>query len=73
MERDKTVPTVLRLLELSEIFQCEVTDLLTESSQRAVDQAKTLENLLNHLSLNERVELLNLVERMVKWKKGTKI
>lgn len=73
MERGTTVPTVLRLVELAEIFQCEVADLLTETSTRSLDQARRLETLLQELSLSERVECVDLVERMIKWKKSEKI
>lgn len=68
MERGKTVPTVLRLLELSEIFQCELADLITESSNRITDQARALEKILVVLDNNERAELLYLIERLIKWK-----
>lgn len=69
MERGTTVPTVLRLLELSEIFRCEIADLLTESSNRSVDQARTLEKLLSSLNEEERTECLMILERMVNWKR----
>ncbi|MFZ7235044.1 helix-turn-helix domain-containing protein [Avibacterium avium] len=68
MERGKSVPNILRLLELSEIFHCEIADLLTNSSNRSMDQARQLEQLLKGLDGYERAELLNLVERMLKWK-----
>ena len=70
MERGKSVPSVLRLLELSEIFGCEVADLLTESSNRSIDQARKLELLFHHLEDCERSELVALIERIVKWKQG---
>ncbi|OOR98764.1 transcriptional regulator [Haemophilus paracuniculus] len=72
MERGTTVPTVLRLVELAEIFQCEVADLLTESSTRSLDQARRLEGLLQGLNISERIECVDLVERMIKWKKSEK-
>ncbi|WP_249963300.1 helix-turn-helix domain-containing protein [Histophilus somni] len=68
MERGKTTPTVLRLVELSEIFHCEVADLLTDGSNRAMDQARTLERLLNQLDHAERSEFLTVIERLIKWK-----
>ncbi|KMK51954.1 DNA-binding protein [[Actinobacillus] muris] len=71
MERGKTVPSVLRLLELSEIFRCELADLLTETSNRSVDQARKLEALFADLDSIERSELVDLLERMVKWKQRT--
>lgn len=68
MERGKTIPTVLRLLELSEIFHCEVADLVTETSNRSTDQAKVIEKLLQQLDSQQRSELVYLIERLVKWK-----
>ncbi|AIK17100.1 helix-turn-helix domain-containing protein [Glaesserella parasuis] len=68
MERGKTIPTVLRLLELSEIFHCEVADLVTETSNRSIDQAKVIEKLLQQLDSQQRSELVYLIERLVKWK-----
>ncbi|PJG83347.1 helix-turn-helix domain-containing protein [Caviibacterium pharyngocola] len=68
MERGKTVPTVLRLVELSEIFHCDVADLLTDSSNRTMDQARSLERLLDRLESHERAEFLALAERLIKWR-----
>lgn len=69
MERGKSVPNVLRLLELSEIFNCEIADLLTDGSNRSIDQARQLDRLLNELDIYERNELLYLIERLLKWRK----
>lgn len=68
MERGNTVPTLLRLLELSEIFQCEMADLITESSNRSIDQARMLEQLLNQLNSEDRAELISLLQQMIRWK-----
>lgn len=68
MERGTTVPTVLRLLELAEIFQCEIADLVTESSARSMDQARHLEHLLNQLEDSERMECLAIIEKLIDWK-----
>ncbi|MCW9699529.1 MULTISPECIES: helix-turn-helix domain-containing protein [unclassified Avibacterium] len=68
MERGKSVPNILRLLELSEIFHCEIADLLTSSSNRSMDQARQLEQLLHGLDSYERAELITIIERMLKWK-----
>lgn len=72
MERGTTVPTVLRLFELAEIFKCEVADLISEGSTRSIDQARSLEKLLLQLNECERTELLLLVEKMIDWKKWDK-
>lgn len=68
MERGTTTPSVVRLLELAEIFQCEVADLLTDSSNRPLDQARQLERLLNQLDDEERAEFMMLIERLLRWK-----
>lgn len=68
MERGTTIPTILRLLELADIFHCEIADLVTDASNRPLDQARHLERLLTNLEHSERLELLNLIERMLKWK-----
>ncbi|WP_301098924.1 helix-turn-helix transcriptional regulator [Otariodibacter sp.] len=69
MERGTTVLTVLRLFELAEIFKCEVADLITDGSNRSIDQARSLEKMLLQLNECERTELLLLVEKMIDWKK----
>lgn len=68
MERGTTTPTITRLLELADIFHCEIADLVTDASHRPTDQARQLERMLANLDDNERFELLNLIERMLKWK-----
>ncbi|WP_386697639.1 helix-turn-helix domain-containing protein [Lonepinella sp. MS14436] len=68
MERGKIVPSILRLFELSEIFHCEAADLLTETSNRSTDQARKLEILFDNLTSAERSELVDLLEKMVRWK-----
>lgn len=69
MERGGIMPTVARLIKLAEIFQCEVSDLLTESSPLAGDQAKRFALLLKDLEEDERMELMAIVERIVAWYK----
>ncbi|QIM62976.1 transcriptional regulator [Pasteurellaceae bacterium Orientalotternb1] len=73
MERGTTVPTMQRLLELSEIFECELADLITESSHRSIDQARNLEKRLSQLDELERSELLVLIEKMIEWKLRRKV
>ena len=68
MERGTTTPTIIRLLELADIFDCEVADLVTDSSNRPHDLARQLERMLASLEHNERIELLSLIDRMLKWK-----
>lgn len=68
LERGNIGLTVERLVELAEIFGCETADLLSEGSTRVRDQARELEDLLQKLAEQERIELLSLVRQMIEWK-----
>jgi transcriptional regulator with XRE-family HTH domain len=64
MERGLVVPTVARLVELAEIFECDAADLLTGASSRASDQARHVGQLLAKLSGNDRAMVIEIVERL---------
>lgn len=64
MERGVVMPTIGRLAELADIFQCETADLLTEASNRASDQAHHLARLLSKVSANDRAMLVEMVEKL---------
>ncbi|CAJ2963853.1 putative DNA-binding protein [Burkholderia pseudomallei] len=64
MERGVVIPTVMRLFELADIFQCDAADLLTEASSRSSDQASHLNRLLSRLSIADRTMLLEVFERL---------
>lgn len=65
IERGKVIPTVARLVELATIFECEVSDLLTETSHRTTDQAQYLHRLLAPLNVADRELVIKLVEQLV--------
>jgi transcriptional regulator with XRE-family HTH domain len=64
MERGVVMPTVARLVELADIFECDAADLLTEASSRTTDQAKHLSQLLSKLSGNDKAMVIEIVERL---------
>ncbi|WP_175861817.1 helix-turn-helix domain-containing protein [Burkholderia cepacia] len=64
MERGVVIPTVVRLFELADIFECDAADLLTEASSRSSDQANHLNRLLSRLSTGDRAMLLEVFERL---------
>src|SRR5471030_888912 len=64
MERGLVMPTVARLVELADIFECEAADLLTGASSRTSDQAKYLGQLLTKLNGNDRAMVIEIVERL---------
>jgi transcriptional regulator with XRE-family HTH domain len=65
MERGVVLPTVMRLAEFADVFDCNVADLLTETSSRASDQASHLAQHLSRLNEADRGFVLDIVERLV--------
>src|SRR5437660_6624743 len=49
VERGAVMPTIARLSELADIFECGIDELLIEASNRSVDQAVRLTGLLSML------------------------
>lgn len=64
MERGLVMPTVARLVELADLFECNAADLLTEVSSRTSDQAKYVAQLLAKLGGNDRAMVVEIVERL---------
>src|SRR5450830_1564932 len=54
IERGISEPTVSRLFELADVFECGIEELLAESSPRAEDQSKRIAAMLNQLSEQDR-------------------
>ncbi|MBD9574804.1 helix-turn-helix transcriptional regulator [Pseudomonas sp. PDM23] len=66
IERGLVRPNLERLIQFSAIFECDLAELLTESSPRAVDQANRLHDLLAPLAIEDRELLIDTVERLAK-------
>jgi len=64
MERGVAIPTVVRLFELADIFDCDAADLVTQASSRSSDQASHLNRLLSRLSTTDRSMMLEVFERL---------
>ncbi|WP_022964099.1 helix-turn-helix domain-containing protein [Halopseudomonas pelagia] len=64
LERGKATLSVVRLLELAEVFGCEAADLLTESSVRVDDQARQLQQLLTRLNSDDRALVVGVVRQL---------
>lgn len=69
MERGTIMPTVARLIQLAEIFQCSAAHLLIDSSHALNDQSQKLNELLAQLNENERIKLMEIIEMMIAWRK----
>ena len=65
MERGIVVPTVIRLAELAQLFNCELADFLRETSNRPTEQGIVLSQQLARLDAADRLLLLETVERLV--------
>lgn len=65
LERGGISLSVVRLLELAEIFNCETVDLLDQASSRPRDLACQLEALLGRLDDVERIKIMTIIEQLV--------
>lgn len=63
IERGAVMPTVARLIEFAEVFECRVDELLLESSPRPADQASRIESILAKLSESDRRLVVEIVEK----------
>ncbi|NYH22877.1 helix-turn-helix domain-containing protein [Paraburkholderia bryophila] len=64
MERGIVMPTVARLVDLADLFECNAADLLTEASSRTSDQARHVAQLLGKLGGSDRTMVVEIVERL---------
>lgn len=64
IERGVVLPTILRLGELADIFECNIADLVTESSSRVTDQTNHITRLLGRLGNTDRAMVLEFVETL---------
>ncbi|CAD7520588.1 transcriptional regulator [Aeromonas hydrophila] len=65
MERGIVVPTIVRLAELAQIFGCELTDLLRETSPRPQEQAIILSQQLATLSNDDRQLVMEMMTTLI--------
>ena len=65
METGVSVPSVVRIAELAEIFECGIEDLIAKSSNRRLDQYRQIADLLDGLSDDQRVILLNINRQLI--------
>lgn len=65
MERGLVIPTVERLIKMAEIFNCPVSELLTETSSRPTDEAIYLQSLLSSVSDEDKTMLISFIEQLV--------
>lgn len=64
MERGLVVPTIVRLAELAQMFDCDIAELLRESSNRPTEKGVVLAHHLARLNSADQSMLLELVEKL---------
>jgi transcriptional regulator with XRE-family HTH domain len=64
IERGLVMPNLARLMELADIFDCDIAELLTEVSSRSSDQAKHLTRLLTGVGPKDREMIVGIVEQL---------
>ncbi|WP_047243220.1 helix-turn-helix domain-containing protein [Chromobacterium subtsugae] len=64
MERGVVIPTITRMMQLSEIFGCSTADLVQEASYRPTDQAMYITDLLAKLADEDRTMLVGMIEQL---------
>lgn len=65
MERGVVVPTIVRLAELAHIFDCELVDLLRETSPRPQEQAIILSQQLATLNNDDRQLVMGMMTALI--------
>lgn len=66
METGVAIPTIVRLAELAEIFDCGIEELLTEASNRQLDQGHQIAKLLDGTTEQNRTMLLDVIKQLVR-------
>lgn len=65
IERGVSMPSLMRLVELANVFQCGIADLFTYSNATEKDQTEYLSLLFSKVSKQDRYFILEMVEKMV--------
>ena len=65
LERGVVDPGVSRLAELSELFDCDLTELLAPSSVRPIDQAIAISQEISTLPVEDRDAVVEMVRQLV--------
>ena len=64
IEQGKSTPTILRLAELADIFDCGLDELVVEASTRADEQANRIVTMLDGVSSQNREQIFNIIEQV---------
>lgn len=65
MERGLVVPTIVRLAELAQLFDCDIAELLRESSNRPTEKGVVLAHHLARLNSADRSGLVDQIQSRI--------
>lgn len=65
IERGVAMPSLMRLVEFANVFQCSVADLLVKNNSTSKDETEYLHSLLSGLKKSDRECVINVVETLV--------
>lgn len=63
-ERGTADVSLGKLIKIAAVFKCSVEELIVETSTGATAQAQHIANLLEHLTTQDRDEVVSIVERI---------
>lgn len=69
-EQGTSTPDILRLIQIAEIFECELDELLVGISSKPDDQAKHIASLLQGVKRADRLHIVRIVEKICLISKG---
>lgn len=69
-EQGKSVPDLMRIIQIAEFFQCRLDELLVGISPKPDDQAMHIASLIHGLKRADRLHIVKIVERIVLIAKG---
>jgi transcriptional regulator with XRE-family HTH domain len=64
-EQGKSVPDLMRLIQIAEFFKCRLDELVVGISPKPDDQAQYIASLLHGLKRADRLHIVKIVERIV--------
>ncbi len=64
MERGAVLPTVGRLFEFADLFDCQISDFMLGASDRIQDQAGAIAHLIKDLAPGDREMVLDIVKTL---------
>lgn len=65
MERGVIVPSITRLIELSEIFDCGINDLISGSADTSIEMAGNIAQKLPLLTPHQRTIILDVLNTLI--------